>query len=173
MLKLITGGSGSGKSEYAENTALSLYKRLNADKLIYIATMTPYGKEAYERVARHRRQRAGKGFETMERYCNIKDINIDKNSVVLLECLSNLTANEVFDRRNQNASEDIVTGINRLCRNCRAVIAVTNEVFSDGCNYDSTTLYYIKTLADINRMLILTADSVTELVCGIPVKIKG
>ena len=36
MIVLVIGGSGSGKSEYAENLAVSLRQ----DSLIYIATMT-------------------------------------------------------------------------------------------------------------------------------------
>ena len=38
---LITGGSGSGKSEYAEKTALNLKEKLSFNNMIYIATMIP------------------------------------------------------------------------------------------------------------------------------------
>ena len=60
MLAVITGGSGSGKSEYAESVATSLAKR-DRLPLYYIATMRPFGAEGKWRVERHRKLRAGKG----------------------------------------------------------------------------------------------------------------
>ena len=61
MLILVTGGSGSGKSEYAENTAVSLAEEKGLP-LYYIAAMRPFGEEGRRRVERHRRLRAGKGL---------------------------------------------------------------------------------------------------------------
>ena len=40
--------------------------------------------------------RAGKGFETIERYTELDELLIPKDCVVLLECMSNLVANEMF-----------------------------------------------------------------------------
>ena len=51
------------------------------------------------RILRHRQMRAGKGFETVERYTDLKGLKLDPDSVVLLECMSNLTANEMFQER--------------------------------------------------------------------------
>ena len=34
--------------------------------------MMPFGKETEEKIARHRRLRAGKGFETIECYTDLK-----------------------------------------------------------------------------------------------------
>ena len=62
MLHLITGGSGSGKSEYAERQV----QESGAGKRIYIATMIPYGEDGRQRVERHRRLRSEKNFETVE-----------------------------------------------------------------------------------------------------------
>ena len=67
MILLVTGGSASGKSEYAENRALQLAKT-EQKKLIYLAAMKPFGEEAAKRIERHRQLRAGKGFETVERF---------------------------------------------------------------------------------------------------------
>ena len=61
MLRLIIGGSASGKSEYAERLVCSL-----PGKRIYVATMEPFGEEGRERIARHRKLREGKGFVTAE-----------------------------------------------------------------------------------------------------------
>ena len=66
---LITGGSGSGKSEYAE----SLFSEIKNTEKYYIATMKPFGKEAKERIQKHRRMRSGKGFITLEYPTDIKE----------------------------------------------------------------------------------------------------
>lgn len=61
MLFLVTGASGSGKSEYAEQLACNLAKRDGLQKKIYVATMERIGEEAERRITRHRKLRAGKG----------------------------------------------------------------------------------------------------------------
>ena len=171
MLTLITGGSGSGKSEYAENTAVGLQKKMGAEKLYYLAAMKPFGEEAEKRIEKHRVQRAGKGFETVENYYASMPC-ISKNSVVLLECLSNLTANEYFGRDNKNAEDDIFGFIKLLSENCASLVVVTNDVFSDGMSYDKSVTEYMAVLGNINRRIAEIADGLFEVVCGIPVKLK-
>ena len=67
MVILVTGGSGSGKSEFAERLLTLLQKK----NRIYIATMQPYGEESLERIRRHQLQRKDRGFTTVERYRDI------------------------------------------------------------------------------------------------------
>ena len=55
MMVVVTGGSGSGKSAYAE----SLFQEFSGEK-IYIATMQVYDEEGKAKVARHRKLREGK-----------------------------------------------------------------------------------------------------------------
>ena len=50
MMTVVTGGSGSGKSAFAEDKIVSF----GPAKRIYIATMHPYDEESHKRVARHR-----------------------------------------------------------------------------------------------------------------------
>ena len=50
---------------------------------------------------------------------------------------------------------------------------VSNEIFSDGCEYDSGTKEYQRTLGKINCRLAELADRVTEVVYGIPLEVKG
>ena len=63
MLILVSGGSASGKSRYAEE----LVVRTQAGERIYVATMQVWDAESRKRVERHRAMRAGKGFRTVER----------------------------------------------------------------------------------------------------------
>lgn len=167
MLVTVIGGSGSGKSEFAECIAQKYHNR----RLFYIATMKPYGEEALVRINRHRKMREKKGFETVECYNSLKKLDIE-NSVVLLECMSNLVANEIFDMENKNTSEEIVQAVFALAQK-NVLIVVTNDVFSDGNTYPEETMDYIRAVSKINIQLVNMSDTVAEVVCGIPIYIKG
>lgn len=92
MIVLVTGGSGCGKSTWAEK----LVSALPAEKRVYIATMQVYDEESVQRVARHRAQRADKGFTTIECEKDLASADVPEGSVVLLEDLVNLMANEMM-----------------------------------------------------------------------------
>lgn len=172
MLIVVSGGSGSGKSEYAENISVEFKNNMKCDDLIYIATMKPYGDEALKRIEKHRNMRKNKGFETIECYKGLEYISINKNSVVLLECMSNLAANEIFEEKNKNAVNSIFRGIKNLVDCAKAVVVVTNDIFSDDMDYDSEIIGYIKSLGEINCYISDIADGVVEVVCGIPIITK-
>ena len=79
MLILVTGGSGSGKSAFAESVVMGLKTRPN----LYIATMYPFDDECHRRIARHRLMRRDKGFETLECYTGLKDAKIPSSGTTL------------------------------------------------------------------------------------------
>ncbi|MDD7740560.1 MAG: bifunctional adenosylcobinamide kinase/adenosylcobinamide-phosphate guanylyltransferase [Fusicatenibacter sp.] len=172
MIHLITGGSGSGKSAFAEEQIL----KFGDGKRIYIATMHPYDQESFARIDRHRAMRSKKKFETIECYTNLKQIQIPPNANVLLECMSNLTANEIFEPSGAgfaNAKEEILRGISTLMDCSENLVIVTNEIFSDGYTYDKETREYQEILGSINVQIAAWADCVTEVVYGIPLTIKS
>ena len=152
MMILVTGGSGSGKSSFAEDCIVSFG---NARR-IYIATMYPFDEESKKRVKRHQAMRQGKGFDTLECYTGLVRAAIPEGSTVLLECMSNLVANEMFQEN--GAHENTV----------EAVI-VTNEIFSETEEYQGDTKLYQEYLGKINQKLADMADEVVEVVYGIPV----
>ena len=170
MFLVITGGSGSGKSAYAEQCVLDF----GPAERIYIATMYPFDEECDRRIRRHREMRRQKQFFTLECYTGLKKADIPENSVVLLECMSNLTANEMSqpDGAGENTPEAVIAGVEKLSRSVRNLVVVTNEVFSDGFRYDPDTLRYLEYLGDINCRMAEMADQVTEVVYGIPVTKK-
>ncbi len=178
MFYLITGGSGSGKSEYAENQMIAI--RDTSKPLYYIATMEPFGEETYKKIERHRLLRAGKGFETLECYTNLKSFagNFDfGQGSVLLECMSNLAANEVYHNFRKYSSEqalieELLKGIIALKEQAEHLIVVTNEVCSE-CTEDTSEMqYYKRVLSGINLKMANISDEIIEVVYGIPVKIK-
>lgn len=96
---------------------------------------------------------------------------MQERPVVLVECMSNLLANECFGEAGK--PDDIFDGCMKLYSGCRHLVIVTNEVFSDGCEYDAGTTDYIRRLGEINVRLSRAADAVVEVVYSIPVFLKG
>lgn len=207
MITLVTGGSGSGKSEYGEAMVISFNRPLN----YYVATMEVLGEESMEKVKRHRVQRKGKGFITLECKRNLGILTLDDagqgnicsdsriyglqsdafsppglavrgssgskaGRAVLLECISNLAANEMFSGENWKSCGGlealafrIVRDIASLSSQAEDMVIVTNEVGSGGGAYETETLEYIRLMGLLNQQLADIADRVVEVVYGIPV----
>lgn len=126
-LILVTGGAASGKSEYAEERIRELFRAsgLPGKRLLYLATMQRDGSsETDSRIARHRQQRQGRGFETLEKACRLEDLKpVEMNKAadffrcfILLEDLGNLLANEMYlpeGRLSAAPSEEAVGAVQR------------------------------------------------------------
>lgn len=167
MFTLVIGGAASGKSAYAEVHALSL-----PGSRVYLATMQPSDGECWTRIEKHRRQRVGKGFETVERYTDLSGTPVPTGANVLLECVGNLLANELYEP-NGGGTNAVLCGTDTLLSRCQHLTVVTNEVCSGGTDYDESTLFYLRELAWVNRALAAQADRVVEVVCGLPHFWKG
>jgi adenosylcobinamide kinase/adenosylcobinamide-phosphate guanylyltransferase len=185
MLELVIGGSCSGKSAYAEKL---LFDNKDLDFKYYIAAMQPFDEESCARVERHRQSRDGKGFVTIEQYQNVglalncMESGKDKKMTeikcgALLECVSNLTANEMFGGAaplaSQETADKVCSDILSLGENLEMLVVVSNNVFEDGVSYDETTTAYLEAMGRINARLAAAADAVTEVVAGIPVAVKA
>lgn len=178
MILLVMGGSGSGKSEYAEGCAKSI--RDNG-RLYYLATMEVYGDEGKEKVKRHRKLREGKGFITIEQTKEIARLtekyefdNI--GDTILLECISNLVANEMFGKEGVNSPEEVVkkvvSDVCALSLKVADMVIVTNNIFEEIPSENEQTLGYIRALAKVNEELAKLADKTVEVVAGIPVPLE-
>ena len=176
MIILVYGGSACGKSQFAEDTICRLSEGKNK---YYIATMqVGDDEENIERVEKHREMRREKGFTTIECQCNLEkalDAMSDSKNA-LLECVSNLVANEMFFGGEIIGKEETVTkiksGIDKLIFEIENLVIVTNNVFESDSDYDETTLSYMDALGEINTYLSGLADEVYEVVVGIPLRIK-
>ena len=183
MFILVTGGSGSGKSAFAEQKLCEL----STGKRVYIATMIPSDEENRKRIAAHVIHRAGKEFKTIEKFSDIgglvpaEEESFDQNpksepdillpeDSVLLECMSNLAANEMFV---YGGHKNNIEDINKIAAYVRNLVVVTNEIFSEAAVYEGETAEYMRLLGKINRELSEKADEVYEVVYGIPVCLKG
>ena len=168
MFILITGGCKNGKSAIAEKIICS-----GGSVRFYIATMQPFGKDAEIAINRHREMRAGKNFKTVEKYTDIGDIALPEKCSVLLECMGNLCANEMFSAGCADPAGKIIRDIRKLSDHTELFIAVTSQVGGDGIEYPGETMKYMESLGRLNSGLADMADIVIEAVFGIPVVLKG
>ncbi len=177
MMILVIGGSGSGKSAFAEKMACLVSRE--GIKKYYLATMRIFDEEGRQKVERHKRLRREKAFFTIEQpteiYRALEKMGSGKKTV-LLECISNLAANEMFagetPKPAMQVGQSIVSDLERLRANTTHFVVVSNNVFEDGLFYDRTTTDYIHAMGEINQRLAVMADQVVEVVAGIPVAIK-
>ena len=119
--------------------------------------------------------RADKHFETLERYTDLCGLEVPEDSILLLECMSNLVANEMFDESGakEGTVEAVVEGLHHLRKKARHLVVVTNEIFSDGLEYDPETKKYQAYLGAVNCRMVEEADGFYEVVYGLPLVRKG
>ena len=178
MMHVITGGSGSGKSAYAEMWLTGKPEKSEEKKAIcpylYIATMRPFGAETQKKIERHRQMRAGKGFQTLECYGDLRTLDDSiqrwKRSKSILDI--NKTCRNEKNQENAKTGGILLECVSNLNTQTERLAIVTNEVHSDLQDYSEETKKYIGLLGKINQELGKMADQVTEVVYGIPIKIK-
>lgn len=171
-LLLVYGGSGSGKSAWAERELLARAR----GRAVYLATMEPSGEEAARRIRRHRAMREGHGrlagrqFVTLERPVDIGGADVRPGNWALLEDLGNLLANEIWSPAGagEGARERILSGIGALADRAELLIVVSNDVFGDGGGYDPETERYIRWMGELHRELACTMGAeIVEIICGL------
>ena len=184
MILLVTGGSGCGKSAYAEKRVMELAAP-GRETIYYLATMQVYGEEGRKKVERHHALRLGKGMQTIEQPRDVAEV-IPKLSgsacTVLLEDLGNLVANEMFLMAEdgtpkevpwQRAADKIISQLTKLEKCVSNLVLVTNNVFEDGICYEESTQNYIRALGRVNEALAGRATEAVEVVVGIPLSLKN
>ena len=172
MSVFISGGCKNGKSFYAQRIA-----KAGGAPLYYIATMIPRDAEDEARIARHRREREGWGFETLE--CG-RDIlscldRADPAGSFLLDSATALLSNEMFtpEGMDPGAPDRIAAGLVAFVRRAPGTVVVSDYIYSDANLYDEWTEAYRRGLAAIDRALTAACDDVLEVVHGQVIVHKG
>ncbi len=179
MLIFISGGVRSGKSTLGEKLA----NELADGNKIYLATSKAYDDEMRRRIHRHQADRAQKGFLTIEKSENIGEIVTELNSsdTVLMDCLGNLVANEMFHGDDSDCNpqvkmeitERIYADVIKINAAVKNLIVISNEVFSSGISYDPATEAYIEVLGQLHIKIAAAAQQAIECVFGNTMYHKG
>ena len=142
--------------------------------------MSTAGAEAQQRIARHRAQRAGLSFRTVEA-CGrqpLSDAVPGTQGVFLVEDLGNLVANALFDENGLVACpEDRIEQLSRMLHafasRVEHVVFVGNEVGSEGRAPGDDVELYVRLIGTLCCQVASWCDTVVEVVAGIPCCIKG
>ena len=164
-LIFVRGSNRSGKSRFAEKLI-----SLTEGKRYYIATMINTTDDNQWHIDKHRKQREGLDFETLELPLGFSEAEFEEGSVVLLEDVSNLLANLVFEK-----GADLSTAfeeISALQDRCALLVAVSIFGLS-GEGYEGETLEYINSLNTLNRMIEEKSDVVIDMENRVPKLRKG
>ena len=165
ILVLISGSNNSGKSIYAEQLIAK-----TVGERYYIATMLPCTEDNHRRIEKHRVQRQGLDFDTIECPYQVGNALVSSGGVVLLEDVSNLLANAMFEKGGD--PDSVLHDICVLADRCKILVAVTiSDLKDDG--YDEETVAYINGLNIINQKLFDKASVAISMQEGTPVYQKG
>lgn len=172
MSTFISGGCKNGKSYFAQRLA-----KASGTPLYYIATMIPHDAEDDARILRHRDERDGWGFETIECGADILSCldTADPNGSFLLDSVTALLSNEMFaaDGIHPEAASKIANELSEFVRRAPNTVLVSDFIYSDAAQYDEWTETYRRGLAQIDRTLARECDTVIEVVNGQIICYKG
>ena len=166
----ILGGSNSGKSRYAEQTALDLERKFGGN-LYYIATGLAYDKEMKKKIAKHKRERNTK-FKTIDSPDLTTDIlkNCAPGHIILLDCismsLSNILTLKEFSHRQIEDLEYII-------ENCKSHLIIVGQETSMGIiPPNELSRKFLKISGKFNQFLSRISNKVSFVVAGLPILIK-
>ncbi len=180
-ITLITGGSRSGKSRFAQELA-----QQSRQPVLFVATAEPGDEEMRQRIAQHQQDRPP-AWQTLEATSDLgRQItqNIGPAPTVIIDCVTILVSNILLRHSklsDENTSADLIEqeviteikGIINCARQAPAsFIVVTNEVGLGLVPANKTGRLYRDLLGKANQLLAQHADEVYLMVSGIPVPVK-
>ncbi len=174
---LVTGGSRSGKSSFAQARAEAL-----PGPRLYLATSPVTDQEMAERIEHHRRQRDSALWETLEEKCALADSLVGQHEaqVVLVDCLTlwvhNLLhaavlAGRPFGEPEMTAAAESVLAAAR--GRAGTVFFVTNEVGLGIVPANAAARVFRDVAGRCNQVFGAGADELYLVCCGVPLRIKG
>lgn len=179
---LCSGGARSGKSEFAEQLALSLKGRK-----AYVATGQAFDDEMKDRIKKHQLRRS-KEWITFEiplhlhkNWEQIKNVS----DVILIDCLTMFTSNHVFAHGDINTQEDsnriesiILEELRLLLQdinnsNDKTVIFVTNEIGLGIVPENKLARYFRDITGRVNREVASAANKMYLTISGVTIELKS
>lgn len=176
-ITLITGGSRSGKSAFAQKRA-----EQEGGAKLFIATCPVTDEEMAARIERHIVDRQAAGWETVEEEADVAGQlgNSHDYTVILVDCLTLWVNNLMYlaGQENITLDEDGVTEkaaeiIQEARKHPGRIILVTNEVGLGIVPENEIARRYRDLVGRCNQQIAAAADDVYLVSCGIPLQIKG
>ncbi|MCH5138642.1 bifunctional adenosylcobinamide kinase/adenosylcobinamide-phosphate guanylyltransferase [Clostridiaceae bacterium UIB06] len=177
---LVTGGSRSGKSTFAEKLLE------DKDDVLYIATAIVTDKEMEKRVQKHKERRNAE-WGTYEGYKELdRVLEQDHHKYIMLECIGTMVTNLMFDENydfdtmsqedikklSQHIKSEIEKVISAAKENNKELIIVTNEVGWSLVSEHRLGRIFSDMLGNLNQSIASLSDEVYLVACGLPLKLK-
>ncbi|MDR2445498.1 MAG: bifunctional adenosylcobinamide kinase/adenosylcobinamide-phosphate guanylyltransferase [Spirochaetaceae bacterium] len=166
MIVLISGGVKSGKSSRALKLAREWQRPVS-----FIATAEALDDEMRERIERHKTERAGLDFTTIEEPLDLAAAIMRSGEYVLVDCLTMWVNNIMYYRREADFTGMLDAFIEGL-RSKSGVIVVSNETGFGNIPADELSRRYNLLIAEANRKTAALADRVELMVAGLPLTVK-
>lgn len=175
MRYFLSGGSKSGKSMLAQHLARDMAQ---GHPLYYIATMIPKDEEDYARIRRHLQERDGWGFETVECGASLTEglAGCDLEGSFLLDSVTALLTNFMFPPSGDmdlTAPIRLMRELEQTIANCKNLVIVSDDLFSDARQFDHWTEAYREGLARCGRRCVELCDTAVDVNADIPIVWKG
>jgi len=174
---LITGGSRSGKSAYAQRLAETF-----PGPRVFVATCPVLDQELRDRIRKHQAARAGRGWETVEEQTDLALAlrRARQANVALVDCLT-LWVNNLMYQAQQQGRELTEEELAARCRDVLAacdgspstLIFVTNEVGMGIVPESAVCRRYRDLAGRCNQLFAAAAETVALIVCGLPLVLAG
>ena len=169
---MVTGGTRSGKSRFAERLAESFEPMRG-----YLATGQPGDAEMAERIARHRGRR-GSEWQAVEEPLELTRavVRMDgRCTVLLVDCITLWLSNLLFHCEGGAAEALLrVAGFTDRFEALKTpLIIVTNEVGMGIVPEHPLARSFRDLAGEANEMIAARADEVYVTISGLPLKLKG
>jgi adenosylcobinamide kinase/adenosylcobinamide-phosphate guanylyltransferase len=170
LITLITGGVKSGKSKRALDLALR-WKSGGGPDVSFIATAEALDGEMKTRIERHKAERAGYGFNTIEEPLDLSAALSRGSGRVLVDCLT-MWVNNIIYREREADFERLLESFIKELSGKREAVRVSNETGLGNIPADALTRRYNLLLAEATRRTAAAADRVELMVAGLPLTVK-
>lgn len=162
---LVLGGARSGKSRFAEGLA----REMSGPKT-YVATAEAFDEEMRQRIARHRQDRAGDGWLTVEAPLDPAAVILGAEGLVLMDCVTVWLGNLMHH------GKDIRAAVGNLCDALAAthaqVILVSNEVGLSIVPENAMARRFRDEQGFANQRLAQVAEAAYFVAAGLPLRLK-
>jgi adenosylcobinamide kinase/adenosylcobinamide-phosphate guanylyltransferase len=180
VIIFISGGARSGKSHFAEQTALSLYNQTDGgnqrSSLYYIATAKKSDDEMIERIRIHQQER-GMEWQTVEESFDLERIlsNCKKEDVILIDCLTIWLSNVMFELEySLERLEKAVNSWLNLAREKQFHLLIVSNDVNEGIPLSAeAVLTYMYSLQRLHQTIVEQSKLVVEVQAGTPTYWKG
>ncbi|MFN3954854.1 MAG: bifunctional adenosylcobinamide kinase/adenosylcobinamide-phosphate guanylyltransferase [Pararhodobacter sp.] len=169
-LTLVLGGARSGKSRHGEALVRAASGVLPP---VYIATAQAFDAEMEARIARHRAERAGDGWQDIEAPQDLAEAlaSAPAGAAVLIDCLTLWLSNHLLAGHDLDAECRALR--EALTARAGVVVAVANEVGLGIVPENALARRFRDAAGRLNQDLAAQAGRVVFIAAGLPLVLKG